>query len=199
MFPGEIPGRSRLELLGRRRGMDRVFRKVDIDHATNVYQFYHGSLTRAVRRIANRLRSRDRSRHTSPRTREDATWVVIVARLRLRRSAVMRWSQRQRSPLPVCSLSEKIERVYEGMQIEWGTRAIRDMRRLAERDRERIIAKIEQYAESPASLASQVAALTGSDYRRLRVGNHRVIFTTQHGEPSTLIVLRVRHRREAYD
>ena len=93
---------------------------------------------------------------------------------------------------------EKIESVYEGMQIEWGTRAIRDMRRLSERDRERIIAKIEQYAENPASLARQITALTGSDYRRLRVGHHRVIFTTQRGEPSTLIVLRVRHRREAY-
>ena len=89
--------------------------------------------------------------------------------------------------------------VYEGMQVEWGTRAIKDMRRLAERHRERIIAKIEQYAENSASLARQVTALTGTDYRRLRVGHHRVIFTTQPGEPSTLIVLRVRHRREAYD
>ena len=85
------------------------------------------------------------------------------------------------------------------MQIEWGTRAIRDMRRLATRDRERIIAKVEQYAENPASLARQVTALTGSNYIRLRVGRHRVIFTTEHRELSTLIVLRVRHRREAYD
>ena len=85
------------------------------------------------------------------------------------------------------------------MQIEWGTRAIRDMRRLATRERERVIAKIEQYAENPASLARQVTALTGSDYSRLRVGNHRVIFATEHGEPSTLVVLRVRRRREAYD
>ena len=85
------------------------------------------------------------------------------------------------------------------MQTEWGTRAIRDMRRLATRDRERIIAKVEQYAENPASLARQVTALTGSDYSRLRVGHHRVIFTTEHRELSMLIVLRVRHRREAYD
>ena len=98
-----------------------------------------------------------------------------------------------------CSLFAKIGSVYEGLQIEWGTRAIRDMRRLAARDRERIIAKIEQYAEDPASLDPQVIALTGSPYRRLRVGNHRVIFTTRHGEPSTLTILRVRHRREAYD
>ena len=85
------------------------------------------------------------------------------------------------------------------MQIEWGTRAIRDMRRLAARDRERIIAKIEQYAENPASIARRVTALTDSLYRRLRVGHHRVIFAAEHGEPSTLIVLRIRHRREAYD
>ena len=84
------------------------------------------------------------------------------------------------------------------MQLEWGTRAIRDMRRLASRDREQIIAKVEQYAEDPTSLARQVTALTGSDYLRLRVGSYRVIFATQHGEVSTLIVLRVRHRREAY-
>ena len=101
--------------------------------------------------------------------------------------------------MTTCSLSENIKGMYEGMQIEWGTRAIRDMRRLDARDRERIIAKIEQYADSPASLARQVIALTGSDYKRLRVDHHRVIFTTQRGEPSTLIVLRVRHRREAYD
>ena len=86
----------------------------------------------------------------------------------------------------------------EGLRIEWGARAITDMRRLTEQDRERIIAKIEQYAESPASPARQVTSRTGSDYRRLRVGQHRVIFLTQHGKSSTLIVLRVRHRREAY-
>lgn len=85
------------------------------------------------------------------------------------------------------------------MQIEWGARAIRDMRRLAARDRERFIAKVEQYAENPASLARQVVSLTGSDYSRLRVGQHRVIFTTKPGETTTLVVLRVRHRREAYD
>ena len=65
------------------------------------------------------------------------------------------------------------------------------------RDRELIIAKIEQYAAAPASLARQVIMLTGSQYRRLRVGNYRVIFNIEHDE--TMIVLRVRHRREAYD
>ena len=94
---------------------------------------------------------------------------------------------------------ENIERVYEGIRIEWSTRAIKDMRRLAAPARERIIAKIQQYSEDPDSLARQVTSLTGSDYRRLRVGSHRVIFSTQTGRPSILIILRVRHTREAYD
>ncbi|MYI83319.1 MAG: type II toxin-antitoxin system RelE/ParE family toxin [Chloroflexi bacterium] len=85
------------------------------------------------------------------------------------------------------------------MTVEWGTRALRDMRRLAARDRERINAKIEQYAANPASLARQVVAVTGGPYRRLRVGDYRVIFDVERGDPVVLAVVRVRHRREAYD
>ena len=85
------------------------------------------------------------------------------------------------------------------MTIEWGSKAIRDMRRLPARERERIIAKIEQYAGNPASLARQVVALTGGPYRRLRVGDYRVIFNVEQGNPAIMVVLRVRHRREAYD
>ncbi|MYB41132.1 MAG: type II toxin-antitoxin system RelE/ParE family toxin [Chloroflexi bacterium] len=85
------------------------------------------------------------------------------------------------------------------MTVEWGTRALRDMRRLAARDRERINAKIERYAANPASLARQVVAVTGGPYRRLRVGDYRVIFDVERGDPVVLAVVRVRHRREAYD
>ena len=73
------------------------------------------------------------------------------------------------------------------------------MRRLARRDRHRLIAKIEQYADDTASLANQVITLRGSKYERLRVGDHRVIFSIERGEAMTVLVLRVRHRREAYD
>ena len=72
------------------------------------------------------------------------------------------------------------------------------MRRLAVQDSERIIAKIEQHAEDPASLSKQVTMLTGGKYRRLRVGDYRVIFSVEHGETATMVILRVRHRREAY-
>lgn len=86
----------------------------------------------------------------------------------------------------------------QGLRIEWSARAVRDMRRLPDRDRERVIGKVEQYASHPNSLATQVIALTGSAYLRLRVGNYRVIFRTDHHERMHMLVLRVRHRREAY-
>ena len=85
------------------------------------------------------------------------------------------------------------------MKVEWGIKAIRDMRRLAAQDRERIIAKIEQYATDPESLSRQVITLTGGKYRRLRVGSHRVLFNIEHDKAMTMVVLRVRHRRESYD
>ncbi len=40
----------------------------------------------------------------------------------------------------------------------------------------RIIAKVDQYARDPASLANQVIIMTGSEYRRMGVGDYRVIF-----------------------
>lgn len=85
------------------------------------------------------------------------------------------------------------------MQIEWATKAVKDMRRLAVRDRERIIAKVEQYAQDPASLINQVIKLTGSEYRRMKVGQYRVIFRIEHDTIAVMIVLRVRHRKESYD
>ena len=83
------------------------------------------------------------------------------------------------------------------MAIEWTTRAIREIRRVSQQDRERVIAKIEQYAQDPSALARQVTPLTGSDFLRLRVGSHRVIFAVERGERTVMVVLRVRHRREA--
>ena len=42
VFPGETPGRSRLELLGGRRGRDRVFRNGRRRFVTKVNYFYNG-------------------------------------------------------------------------------------------------------------------------------------------------------------
>ena len=87
----------------------------------------------------------------------------------------------------------------QSLRIEWTTRAVRDMRRLNARDRERIIGRIEGYASDPAALARQVVSLTGSPFRRLRVGSYRVLFRIDREVVAVMLVLRVRHRREAYD
>lgn len=84
-------------------------------------------------------------------------------------------------------------------RIRWATRAVKDMRRLAGPDRQRIVAKVEQYADEPTSLANNVIQLAGSPYRRLRVGGYRVLFTVEQRTTVVIVVLRVRHRREAYD
>ena len=44
MLPGGIPGWSRLEQLGRRRGIDRVFRDGRRWFVTKVNHFYNGAL-----------------------------------------------------------------------------------------------------------------------------------------------------------
>jgi mRNA interferase RelE/StbE len=59
----------------------------------------------------------------------------------------------------------------------------------------RIVAKIEQYAADPASLATQVKALAGDQRKRLRVGDWRVLFVE---DQTTISVLDVRPRGSAY-
>ena len=84
-------------------------------------------------------------------------------------------------------------------KIEWATKAVKDMRRFAAPARARIVAKVEQYAADPASLANNVIQLADSRYRRLRIGSYRVLFSVDTNTITVLVVLRVRHRNEAYD
>ena len=84
-------------------------------------------------------------------------------------------------------------------KIEWATKAVNDMRRLAVPVRARIVAKVEQYAADPASLANNVIQLADSRYRRLRIGSYRVLFSVETNTVTVLVVLRVRYRSEAYD
>jgi len=83
------------------------------------------------------------------------------------------------------------------MRIDWSNRAVKEMRKIDAPQRRRIVAKIEQLAADPASLANMTTQLVGSDYSRLRVGDYRVIYSIEGNE--TIFVLHVRHRREAYD
>jgi mRNA interferase RelE/StbE len=85
------------------------------------------------------------------------------------------------------------------MHIEWTKKATKDMRKLPTDVRKRIFAKITQYATDPASLANNVKALVGSDDYRLRVADYRVIYRVEGDTVTVMVVMRVRHRSEAYE
>lgn len=59
-----------------------------------------------------------------------------------------------------------------------------------------IRAKVSQYAADPASLANNVITMSGTDAKRLRVGDYRVIFTETE---TTVTVLDIGPRGGIYD
>lgn len=75
-------------------------------------------------------------------------------------------------------------------------RALKDLARLPTADRDRVIRRIEAYAEEPSNPHHDVIGLVGRlSGLRLRVGDWRVMFTRSEG---IMEVTRVMHRREAY-
>lgn len=72
-------------------------------------------------------------------------------------------------------------------------RAIKDIESLNSKFQLRVIKKIEEMSDN---LKGDVKQLTGSTPEfRLRVGDYRVLFEV---EGETIIIYRIRHRREAY-
>ena len=71
-------------------------------------------------------------------------------------------------------------------------RALRKHRNMAAR----IMAKIEDYAVDPQSLANVVTDLVGTDHRRLRIGDFRVLFRET---PAQVTVLDIGPRGSIYD
>jgi mRNA interferase RelE/StbE len=77
--------------------------------------------------------------------------------------------------------------------IEFKPKAIKDLKVLPPHERQRVVAKVEALQ---ANLAGDVKRMTNfTPEYRLRVGNYRVLFEV---EGSTVIIYRVRHRRDAY-
>ena len=77
--------------------------------------------------------------------------------------------------------------------IEFKPRALKDLKGLAAAERERIVAKAEGLRNN---LAGDVKRLTNfTPEYRLRVGNYRVLFEV---EGTSVVIYRVRHRKDAY-
>ena len=80
------------------------------------------------------------------------------------------------------------------MQIRYTDLALEDLRRIPKRFAAQIVAKVTRLE---AGLRGNIKRLTNFDCDyRLRCGDYRVLFDV---ESDTVLVHRVRHRREAYD
>ena len=76
------------------------------------------------------------------------------------------------------------------ISIEWATKAVRQLRKIADKaKRQRIFAEIQQLASWP-SCPGDIKRLQGRDDYRLRVGDYRVIFEIdQSSKPIILIII----------
>jgi mRNA interferase RelE/StbE len=74
--------------------------------------------------------------------------------------------------------------------------ALKVLRKMSRPDALRIMAKVDQFAIDPESLANNVKRLQGSDFIRLRVGDWRVIMDDQG---AVLAVIRIGPRGSVYE
>lgn len=79
-------------------------------------------------------------------------------------------------------------------------KAEEDMRSLDKQVAERIIKKMRFFAaqENPMRFAEHLTDSPYGDYR-FRIGDYRVTFDVRHGIVTILDILRIKHRRQAYD
>ena len=80
--------------------------------------------------------------------------------------------------------------------ISYTRQALKALRRMPADTAQRIIAKIEQYAQEPETQASNVTALKGREGIRLRVGDWRVIM---NDDGVVLAVLGIGPRGSVYE
>jgi mRNA interferase RelE/StbE len=80
-------------------------------------------------------------------------------------------------------------------EVEFKPKALKQIGRLSERDARRIMDRVLVLAGDPRPRGCTKLESCGS--YRIRVGDHRVIYTV-HDEVLTVFIIRVAHRRDAY-
>jgi mRNA interferase RelE/StbE len=73
--------------------------------------------------------------------------------------------------------------------------AVRDLKAVPLSDRRRLLAKIQHLASNPRPPGAE--KLSGQEKYRLRQGDYRVLFSIDDGQ-SSVVVVKIAHRREAY-
>jgi mRNA-degrading endonuclease RelE of RelBE toxin-antitoxin system len=77
--------------------------------------------------------------------------------------------------------------------VELAPRAMRDLRRLAAQDAERLLDDLQILKQAPWPGPPKVKKLRGQDLFRLRTGDYRWVFESREGK---VVVLRIVDRRE---
>ncbi|MFA4835969.1 MAG: type II toxin-antitoxin system RelE/ParE family toxin [Dehalococcoidia bacterium] len=78
-------------------------------------------------------------------------------------------------------------------EVQFKPKAVRDIEGLPSRIQARVIARVEEMSNDLKGDIKRLTSFT-PEYR-LRVGDYRVLFEI---EEKTIIIYRIRHRREAY-
>ena len=79
-------------------------------------------------------------------------------------------------------------------ELRFKPKSLKDLKKLTAKQQTRVIERIDGMSESLAGDVKQLTNFT-PEYR-LRVGSYRVLFEIE--EDSTIVIYRVRHRRDAY-
>lgn len=80
-------------------------------------------------------------------------------------------------------------------RIEIKRSAAKELQKIRQKDRERIIERIRALSGDPRP--PQAKKLSGEEKYRVRQGDYRILYQV-HDEIVTVVVVRIAHRREAY-
>lgn len=81
-------------------------------------------------------------------------------------------------------------------QIEFTNRAVKNFKKIDAIYQSLIIEKLENLASNPTN-KSNIKALKGSQYFRLRVADYRIIYELQNNE-LIILVIDINHRKDIY-
>lgn len=86
------------------------------------------------------------------------------------------------------------------MEIKYSEKAVKQLKRICKGDKKSakmIIDSIERYAENPSG-SFDIKVLKGmyGNFKRLRVGNYRIIF---EDAKKIMLIYEIKHRQEAYN
>ncbi len=83
-------------------------------------------------------------------------------------------------------------------KVEFTPQAENDLSQINKTTAQRILKKIRWLADNFADISPEPLTSTWKGFYKLRVGDHRVVYTVDHDEPTIITIHFVRHRREVY-